>query len=381
MYTEVNELSKKINQKSSFLHEIKEKILNNQRLSKQDGINLYNSYDILSIGILADLARINRLQDKAEKDYVYWINNHHLNLTNVCEGKCKFCAYRRDEGQDGAFSYSLDKAVEYLKMRVDRGVKEIHIVSALNPEFNLDFYKNLLAECRKILPDTHIQAFTAVEIDYIARISGFEIKKVLQELKDTGLGSIPGGGAEIFSENIRQQVCPKKISGQRWLEVMEVAHNLGLKSNVTMLTGIGESSEDKINHMLAARELQDKTGGFMTFIPLFCHYENTELSVQNKPTGIDILKDYAVSRLMLDNIPHIKAFHIQTGIKLAQVSLGFGVDDIDGTVTEEKITRMAGSKNTYALKKKEIEHLITRAGKIPVERDTVYNLQSCSFSY
>ncbi len=360
----------------TFSHKIRQKILNNERLSRQDGIDLYNSYDILSIGVLADLARINRLKGIGEwhkKDYVYWINNHHLNLTNICEGKCKFCAYRRQENQEGAFSYTIDNAVEYLKTCVDKSVKEIHIVSALNPRFDLAFYRKLLEECRTILPNTHIQAFTAVEIDYIAKISGLEIGEVLRKLVNSGLGSLPGGGAEIFAENIRQKVCPEKISGKRWLEIMETAHKLGLKSNATMLTGIGETGEDKIDHMLAVRELQDKTNGFMAFIPLFCHYENTELLVRNKPTGVEILKDYAISRLILDNVPHIKAFRIQTGTKLAQISLSFGVDDIDGTVMEEKITRMAGAKDTDVIMKEEILYLIARTGKVSVERDTLYN--------
>jgi len=366
-------MSIKINEKSTFFNKIQEKINNNQRLSAQDGMDLYNSYNLIAIGTLADIARINRLNNLKEKNYVYWINNHHLNLTNICEGKCRFCAYRRQQGQEGAFSYSLDQAVEYLETSVDRRAREIHIVSALNPNFDIKYYKQLLQACRRILPNTHIQAFTAVEINYIAQISGLTIEEVLKELINSGLGSIPGGGAEIFAEHVRQQVCPEKISGTRWLEIMETAHGLGLKSNVTMLTGIGETAEDKIAHMLAVRELQDKTGGFMTFIPLFCHYENTKLSDYNKPTGIDMLKEYAISRLFLDNIPHIKAFRIQTGTKLAQISLEFGADDIDGTVMEEKITRMAGSKDPYAIKKEEIEHLITRAGKIPVERDTLYN--------
>ncbi len=370
----MQELPEKIIDKSPELSEIREKVLSNRRLTRQDGIDLYNSNDLLAIGTLADFARVNRLKNPAKKDYVYWINNHHLNLSNICEGKCKFCAYRRKEGQEEAFYYTLDKAVEYLETQVSKTAREIHIVSALNPSYDLEFYRQLLQQCRKILPDTHIQALTAVEIAYISKISGFDIKQTLQELKNAGLGSLPGGGAEIFAENVRQQVCPEKISGQRWLEVMEIAHNLGLKSNATMLTGIGETCYDKIDHMLAVRELQDKTGGFMTFIPLFCHYENTEIPDSNQPTGVDMLKDYAISRLMLDNIEHLKAFRIQTGIKLAQTSLSFGVNDIDGTVMEEKITRMAGSKDAYAVKKEEIEHFITKAGKVPVERDTVYNL-------
>lgn len=340
--------------------------MNKERLTREEGIELYKSNDLLYLGQLAN--------EKNKSNNVYWINNHHLNLSNICEGTCKFCAYKRKEGQDGAFIYSLDKAIEYLETKVHKSAKEIHIVSALNPTLNLDYFKILLKECKRILPDTHIQAFTAVEIDYLTKLEGISPQEVLKELIKVGLGSIPGGGAEVFSKKTRDSVCPDKISGERWLEIHEIAHNLGLKSNVTMLTGIGETLEEKIDHMLAVRELQDKTGGFMSFIPLFCHYENTEISPKNKPTGVEVLKEFAIARLMLDNIPHIKAFRIQTGTKLAQISLHFGVDDLDGTVMEEKITRMAGSKDPDALMKEEIEHLIRVTGKVPMERDTVYNL-------
>lgn len=368
-------LPEKLIKTSNPLSEISEKILNNERLTKEDGIRLYESFDILSIGALADYARVKRLESKEQADYVYWINNHHLNLTNICEGTCKFCAYRRKEGQDGAFLYTFEKAVEYIETQVNKNISEIHIVSALNPYWNLENCKKLLLECKRILPNTHIQAFTAVEIDYLAKISNISVEKVLQKLIKAGLGSLPGGGAEIFAENIRKKVCPEKISGEKWLEIMEIAHKLGLKSNATMLTGIGETSEDKIDHMLKIREVQDRTGGFMTFIPLFCHYENTELvSELQTQTGFEIVKDYAISRLMLDNIPHIKAFWIQIGTKLAQVTLSFGVDDLDGTVMEEKITHFAGAKTGSELSKDELIHLIKRAGKIPVERDTVYNI-------
>lgn len=362
---------------SNELQEIKEKILNNQRLSFDDGMKLYNSFDILSIGALADFARVNRLavNNKTEKsNYVYWINNHHLNLTNICEGSCKFCAYRRDENQEGSFFLTLEKSIEYIETKVNKTASEIHIVSALNPKLDLNYYTELLKACKRILPSIHIQAFTAVEIDYVAKLSGLSIEETLKELKKAGLDSLPGGGAENFSEKIREKVCPEKISGQKWLEIMRTAHSLGLKSNATMLSGIGETVEDKINHMLALRETQDESGGFMTFIPLFCHYENTELEEFEKLTGIEILKDYAISRLMLDNIPHIKAFWIQIGIKLAQVSLAFGVDDIDGTVIEEKITRYAGATTGQELSKDELIHLIQKADKTPVERDTVYNI-------
>ncbi len=370
----MNNLLEKLTTSSNPLSEIAEKVLNNKRLSKEDGLKLYESFDILSIGALADIARVQRLIDKEKKDFVYWINNHHLNLTNICEGSCKFCAYKRKDGQEGSFLYTIDKAVEYLKTQVNKNASEIHIVSALNPYWTLKNSKELLKECKRILPDTHIQAFTAVEIDYMAKLTNISVEEVLKELIEVGLGSLPGGGAEIFATNIREKVCPEKISGDKWLKIIETAHKLGIKSNATMLTGIGESSEDKIDHMMKIRELQDKTSGFMTFIPLFCHYENTEIYEFQQQTGFEAVKDYAISRLILDNIPHIKAFWIQIGTKLAQITLSFGVDDLDGTVMEEKITHYAGAKTGNALSKNELIHIIKKAGKIPVERDTVYNI-------
>jgi aminodeoxyfutalosine synthase len=356
---------------------IYKKIQNGERLSKNDGLKLFEYNNILEIGHLADFARIERLKRQKKEslsNYVYWINNHHLNLTNICEGTCKFCAYRRKEGQDGAFLLTLDGAAEYIEKNVDKNVKEIHIVSALNENCNLEYYTGLLQICRKYLPNTHIQAFTAVEIDYIAKLSGITAEETLKTLKKAGLGSLPGGGAEIFSPEIRSKICPDKISGKIWLEIMETAHSLGLKSNATMLCGIGESYNDMLDHMLDIRGVQDKTGGFMTFIPLFCHYENTELDFEKEHTGIDILKTYAISRLMLDNVPHIKAFWIQTGIQTAQISLAFGVDDLDGTVVQEKITRYAGAKTGQELSVSQIVSLIKNTGKIPVERDTLYNI-------
>jgi aminodeoxyfutalosine synthase len=365
--------------KSSLYNKIYEKIQNNINLTAQDGISIYQSNDLLSIGELADTARVLRLENNKkseEKNYVYWINNHHLNLTNICEGKCKFCAYRRQEGQKGAFKLSLFDAINYIETKINKNVSEIHIVSGLNPDYDLNFYKNLFKECLNIIPKVHIQALTAVEIDYIAKISNKSVQEVLLELIKSGLGSLPGGGAEIFSERIRQKNCPQKISGKRWLEIMETAHKLGIKSNVTMLTGIGETINEKIDHMLAVRELQSRTDGFMAFIPLFCHYKNTEIKYDKCRTGIEILKEYALSRLMLDNISHIKAFWIQTGLKIAQVSLFFGVDDLDGTVMEEKITKFAGAEESSAISKQEIVHLIRSAGKIPMERNTLYNIIS-----
>lgn len=362
-----------LNNMPSALEDIAKKITLNERLSFEDGLKLFESSDVLAIGRLADFARINRLKpSNDEKNHVYWINNHHLNLTNICEGKCRFCAYRKEEKDKKAFFLTLEKAVDYIQNCVSKEAKEIHIVSAINPKCDLNYYVQLFKQCRKILPDTHIQALTAVEIEYLARISGLSIEQTLKILIEAGLGSIPGGGAEIFAPHIREKVCPEKISGEKWLHIMATAHRMGLKSNATMLTGIGESFADKIDHMLKIREVQDSTNGFMAFIPLFCHYENTEIEKQIH-TGFDIVKTYAISMLMLDNVPHLKAFRIQVGIPLAQLSLSFGVDDLDGTVVEEKITKFAGAKTSHSISKDELLYLIKSAGKIPVERDTLYN--------
>lgn len=359
--------------------DIYDRISIGERLSKEDGLKLYKSNDILSIGYLADFAKVTRLEKKEQaqqKDFVYWINNHHLNLTNICEGKCKFCAYRKDSNDNSAFFLSTDKAGEYIKNNVSTNASEIHIVSAINPELNIEYYEKLFRICRTLLPNIHIQALTPVEIDYISKISDLSIEETFIRLKNAGLNSMPGGGAEIFSERIRTQLCPEKISGQKWLEIMEIAHSFGLKSNATMLTGIGETNEEKLDHILALRSLQDKTSGFMSFIPLLCHYENTELSGIKPLSGYDILKNYAISRLMLDNIDHIKAFWIQVGKGLAQVSLAFGADDLDGTVVKEKISHSAGAGTGTGLTENDLVNIIKASGKIAVERDTVYNILS-----
>ncbi|MEI7475597.1 MAG: CofH family radical SAM protein [bacterium] len=356
---------------------IKQKVLNGERLSFEDGVFLFNSTDIIELGQLAQVSLKNNLikNKEAEKiNNVYFINNHHLNLSNICEGKCKFCAYRREEKEEGAFNYTLESAKNHIATKINSNISEIHIVSALNPAYDITFYEELFEFCSKTLPNVHIQALTAVEIDYISKISNISTEETLTRLKKAGLGSIPGGGAEIFSERIREKTCPDKISGKSWLEIMTKAHKLGIQSNATMLCGIDETIEEKVEHILKIREVQDQTNGFMTFIPLFCHYDNTEISTEYELTGFDMLKTYAISRLLLDNVPHLKAFWIQTGIKLAQATLAFGVDDLDGTVVEEKITRFAGATTGQFIEKNELIRLIKNAGKKPLERDTVYNI-------
>lgn len=358
---------------NSPLRKIAEKVLSNKRISFDDALTLYESGDLLYVGALAEYARKKRAAC-GEENYVYFINNHHLNITNVCEGDCSFCAYRKHKDHNQAYFLELPEIEKYLIENVSKEIKELHIVSALNPKANLKYYIELFNLCKKIIPGVHIQALTAVEIDYLSKIENMPPENILTELSEVGLGSIPGGGAEIFHESIRNMVCPDKISGDRWLDIMKIAHNLGIKSNATMLTGIGESYIHRVDHLERIRSTQDETKGFMTFIPLVCHYENTELEVANNNTGIDNLKDLAISRLYLDNVPHIKAFWIQLGIKLAQVSLAFGVDDLDGTVVKEKISSAAGANSAHCVTKKSLINLIQNASRIPVERDTVYNI-------
>lgn len=352
---------------------IAEKVLNNLRITTNDALVLYNSSDLLTIGALADHCRKNRTPEEFSNN-TYFINNHHINITNICQGDCKFCAYRKNETDIDAYFMSIDDVENYITNKVSNTIKELHIVSAINKKASLEYYCKLFTLCKKLLPDAHIQALTAVEIDYLSTLEKATPEKVLEKLVKSGLGSLPGGGAEIFAEEIRQKVCPNKISGTRWLEIMEIAHKKEIKSNATMLTGIGETYQHRVDHLNKIRNLQDKTSGFMTFIPLFCHYENTELDYAENNTGFDNLKDLAISRIFLDNIPHIKSFWIQLGINLAQISLAFGVDDLDGTVVTEKISKAAGANSKNCMTKEKLIQLIKNANRIPVERDTVYNI-------
>jgi aminodeoxyfutalosine synthase len=253
-------------------------------------------------------------------------------------------------------------------------VRELHIVSGLHPDLPFEWYLDMLRALKKEFPEIHLKAFTAVEIDYLSKLSGLNLKETLSKLREAGLGSLPGGGAEIFNKAVRNTLCAEKISGDRWLEVIETAHSIGLKSNATMLYGHIETIDHRIDHLLKLRELQDKTNGFQAFIPLSFHSQNTEIKKSAYTTGFDDLKTLAISRLMLDNFDHIKAYWVMLGEKIAQISLSFGVDDLDGTVVEEKITKAAGGTTDGSMTKDNIVYLIKQAGRIPVERDTVYNV-------
>ena len=352
------------------LEPIAEKVLAGERLSREDGIALYASRDLVGIGQMADHAR-----RRVNGDRVYFMVNRHINPTNICENRCKFCAFSRSKGQDGAYEMTLDEIVRAAEDAVPDGAYEIHIVGGLHPDWPFEFYVDMVRRLREALPPhVIIQAFTAVEIEYYAQISGLSTLEVLQQLKEAGLDAMPGGGAEIFSERTRLAAWEKKTSADDWLRIHGEAHSIGIKTNCTMLYGHIEHLDERVDHLIRLREQQDKSGGFLAFIPLAFHPLNTELSDLPGTTGYDDLKTLAISRLMLDNIPHIKAFWIMVGLKIAQLSTVFGVDDIDGTVVEEKITHMAGATTPEALSKDDLVRLIVETGHVPVERDTLYTV-------
>jgi aminodeoxyfutalosine synthase len=349
--------------------EIKGKIEAGERLSRDDALYLFQSDRIHEIGELAD-----KVSRRVNGDRVYFILNRHINPTNICVNRCRFCAFSRSKGDRDAYEMTIDDILEDVrKAKQELGrLSEVHIVSGLHPDWNFDYYLEILSSIKSEFPEIGIKAFTAVEIDYFSRKSGLPVEEVLFRLKEAGLDIMPGGGAEIFASMTRNQICPEKISGERWLAIVKTAHTLGIKTNATMLYGHVESYEDRVDHLFRLRELQDQTGGFLAFIPLSYQPENTDIKVPY-PSGIDDLKTIAISRLVLDNIPHIKAYWIMLGEKLAQLALLFGADCLEGTVIEERIAHSAGARSKRGMGISEIVHLIRETGKIPVERDSFYN--------
>jgi aminodeoxyfutalosine synthase len=346
---------------------IKEKVLSGRRLSRSDAIRLFETEDIFSLGKLAALVAGEKNGKKA-----YFIRNRHINPTNLCVNRCRFCAFSRSGGQDGAFELTTEEIMQKLKVRLSKErLSEVHIVGGLHPDRPFEYYLEMVSSIKKRYPGLHIKAFTAVEVDYMSRISGLGLAETLSRLKESGVGSMPGGGAEIFDPEIRNRLCPEKISGERWLKVMETAHRAGIRTNATMLYGHIEDYRHRVDHLIKLRNLQDRTGGFQAFIPLAYHPRNT--AIKGKYTsGIDDLKMIAVSRLVLDNFDHIKAYWIMLGEKISQLALTFGADDIDGTIIEEKITHSAGALTGEAMTAEQLAHMIRKAGKIPVERDSFY---------
>ena len=342
------------------------------RLTLNDGIRLFECPDLLAVGWLA-----NREREKRHAGRTYYNHNLRLEATNVCVASCLFCAFARlKPGDAGAYTMSLEQAWDKVRQRRHQSLTEVHVVNGLHPDLPFEFYVELLQGFKRIRPDVHLKCFTAVEIAFFADLYGRTDEQVLRELMDAGLDSMPGGGAEVFAERVRRKVCHDKCDADRWLSIHRIAHRLGMRSNVTMLYGHIETVEERVDHMLRARALQDETGGFQAFIPLAFHPDNNQLRKLPAPTAADTLRVHAVARLLLDNIAHVKAFWIATGVDVAQTSLWFGVDDLDGTVQEERIYHMAGARTPESMTTGEISRLIRAAGREPVERDTLYNVVS-----
>ncbi len=338
-------------------------------MSFADGVALFAEPDLMSLGLLA-----NRVREARHGDRTYFNVNMHVNATNVCVADCKFCSFARlEEGMPGAYTMTVEEAVARVMSR-PADLTEVHIVNGLHGSLPFSYYEELLRAIKAERPRIHLKAFTAVELYYFATHYKMSVEDVLRRLMAAGLGSLPGGGAEIFAERVRQKICADKVDAGGWLDVHRTAHRMGLRSNCTMLYGHIETAEERVDHLIRLRALQDETGGFQTFIPLAFHNENNALARLPGPTGIDDLRVFAVSRLMLDNIPHVKAYWAMLGVKTAQIAQWWGADDLDGTVEEEKIYKMAGSRAPDALTRAELVRLIRAAGRTPVERDTLYRV-------
>src|SRR5215467_8235670 len=341
------------------------------RLALEDGVRLFACPDLLAVGYLANREREKRFGRRTFYNY-----NIRLEATNVCVASCLFCSFARlKPGDPGAYTLSLEQAWDKLRQRANQPLTEVHVVNGLHPDLPFDYYTDLLRGFKRIRPSIHLKCFTAVEIAFFADLYKKSDEQVLRELMEAGLDSLPGGGAEIFAARVRKKIAndPNKCDANRYLSIHRLAHRLGMRTNVTMLYGHIETFEERVDHMLRARALQDEAGGFQAFIPLAFHPDNNQMRKLPAPSAARSLRVHAVSRLMCDNIDHVKAFWIATGVDVAQTSLWFGVDDLDGTVQEEKIYHMAGARTPESMTPREIERLIAAAGREPVQRDTFYN--------
>src|SRR6186713_1089499 len=352
------------------LTDVADKIDARVRLSLDDGVRLFACPDLHAVGWLA-----NREREKRHSALTYYNFNLRLEATNVCVASCLFCSFARlKPGDTDAYTMQLEQIFDKLRARAHQPLTEVHVVNGLHPDLPFSYYTELIRGLKAIRPEVQMKCYTAVVIAFFAETYGMTDEQVLRELMAAGLDSLPGGGAEIFAPRVRKKIAHDKADADRYLAIHRLAHGLGMKTNVTMLYGHIETFEERIDHMLRVRALQDETGGFQAFIPLAFHPDNNQMRKLPAPTGSDTLRVHAVSRLMLDNIPHVKAFWIATGVELAQTALWFGVDDLDGTVQEEKIYHMAGSRTPEALTTRDIERIIRAAGRTPVERDTFYNV-------
>lgn len=360
-------------QTRNILDIVEDKTARGERLTPEDGVALFECNDLIRLGQIA-----NRVREKKNANNAFYILNHHIDYSNICVLSCKFCAFAKRPGEPGGFFHPVEYYLEKLSGDLQDGVTEVHIVGGLHPTLPFSYYTDLLSEIKKLSSSIHIKAFTAVEIDFFARLYRMGIEETLERLREAGLDSLPGGGAEILGKRVRDKICKEKIGGERWLEIHRIAHSQGFKTNATMLYGHLEGAEDRIEHLEMLRQLQDGTGGFLSFIPLAFNPENSELGEMGCgwTSGFDDLRTLAISRLYLDNFDHIKTYWITSGIGIAQLGLSFGADDVHGTVREENITHMAGAKVPEALTTADLRNLITAAGREPHQRDSLYNIMN-----
>lgn len=345
--------------KNKDLEKIAERVLNLEPIDFESALKLYREGDLFFLG---ELAR--KVKEKLHGKKYYYTINRHINYTNICAIDCKFCGYHKKLWEEGGYTLEIDEILKTLKETLE--LREVHIVGGLNPKLPYEYYIDLIRKIRSVFPEIHIRAYTCVEIDWLSKISGKSIKEVLEELKAAGLNSLPGGGAEVFSERIRAELYPKKISSERWIEIAKTAHSLGIPTNATLLFGHIETDEEIIEHLIKLREIQEETKGFYCFVPLAFIPENNELSYLSGPSAHKILKVIAISRIILNNFPHIKAYWVFLGVKLAQVALLWGADHFHGTVIEEKISELMKGEPVVRLSPFEIQRLIREIGGEPV---------------
>ncbi|UFJ39664.1 aminofutalosine synthase MqnE [Brevibacillus humidisoli] len=350
------------------LEPIVEKVTAGERLSLSDGLALYQSDDLMTIGQLA-----NYVNQQKNGNSVYFIQNMYINPTNVCEAHCKFCGFRRDLGEDGAYTMNKDELLEYVSKRYHSGIREFHIVGGHNQHVGFDYYVETVRVLKQAYPEVTIKAYTGAEIEFFSRIAGISMREVIEELMKAGLESLTGGGAEILTERYREKMSPEKAATDQWLQAHRTAHQLGLRTHSTMLYGSIETLEERLIHMIRIRELQDETNGFLVFIPLAVQPIKSSAGIKRRTSAIDDLKTIAISRLMMDNVQHIKAYFINIGTQLTQVSLTMGASDVHGTLIEERISHSAGALTQQALTVDELVWLIKGAGRQAIERDTFYN--------
>ena len=352
---------------ASPIRDLYEKAASGARFIDAEALHLFETKDLHTLAVMADLVR-----ERMHGNRVVYNRNRHIDYSNLCDTSCAFCAYSRSPGQEGSWDLTHEQIIQKALEASGEGASEIHIVGGLHPTHPFEWYEEMLRALKKAVPGLHLKCFTAVEIHYFSEKFSLTREEVLRRLIVAGLDSMPGGGAEIFHPEVREKICPGKADAAQWLAVHRTAHRLGLKTNATMLYGHVETYAHRVDHLRRLRELQDETGGFQAFVPLVFHPDNTSMDGNVRPSGLEDLKTFAVSRLYLDNIPHLKAYWVTLGLKMAQIALSFGVDDLDGTVMEETIHHMAGSDTPQAVSTEDLCRLIREAGRIPVERDSLY---------